>query len=76
VFYLACRYTYEATKSVVVILVLAVFAYSYHAGVDRTRFAELVALAEVAPMREVCAWCMCEFYEFCTSWRNGERTYV
>ncbi len=51
-FYLACRYTYEAAKAAVVILVLAVIAYSYHAGVDRTRFAELVALAEVEPIRE------------------------
>ncbi|HSH31788.1 MAG TPA: hypothetical protein VK963_03950 [Candidatus Saccharimonadales bacterium] len=51
-FYLACRYTYEATKAAVVILVLAVIAYSYHTEVDRTRFAELVALAEVEPIRE------------------------
>ncbi len=51
-FELACRYTYHATKAAIVILVMAVVAYSHHAEVDRTRFAELVALAEVAPIRE------------------------
>ena len=51
-FYLAGRYAYEAARAAGVILVLAVVAYGYHAGVAGTRVAELVALAEVEPIRE------------------------
>ncbi len=46
------RLTFQAAKAAATILVLAVIAYSHHAAEDRTRFAELVALAEIEPIRE------------------------
>src|SRR3712207_1441794 len=39
-------------KAAAAIVVLAMVAYSHHAAEDRTRFAELVTLDEVEPIRE------------------------
>ncbi len=44
--------TLRAAKAAAAIVVLAMVAYSHHAAEDRTRFAELVTLAEIEPIRE------------------------
>ena len=46
------RCTYRTVKAAIVVLVLAVIAYSHHAAEDRTRLAELLSSAEKAPIAE------------------------